>query len=41
MNKSQMKILAEREQNFVWHVQQRNKKAYLKFDVSENWENVE
>ena len=41
MNESQMKIPAEREQDFVWHVEQRNKKAYLKFNVGENWENVE
>ena len=41
MNESQIKIPAEREQDFVWHVAQRNKKAYLKFDVSENRENVE
>ena len=38
MNKSQMKIPAEREQDFVWHVAQRNKKAYFKFDVGENVE---
>ena len=41
VNESQMEIPAERGQDFVWHVNQRSKKAYLKFDVSENWENVE
>ena len=41
MNESQMKIPAERGQDFVWRVEQRNKKAYLKFDVGENRENVE
>ena len=35
-----MKIPAEREQDFVWCVEQRNKKAYLKFDVDENRENM-
>ena len=41
MHGSQMKIPAEREQDFVWCVEQRNKKAYLKFDVRENRKNVE
>ena len=35
MNKSQMKIPAERGKDFVWRVEQRNK-AYLKFDVGKN-----
>ena len=39
-NESQMEIPAEKGQDFVWHVEQRNKKTYLKFDVGENWENV-
>ena len=41
VNESQIKIPAERGQDFVWHVKQRNKKTYLKFDAGENWENVE
>ena len=41
VNKSQMEIPAERGQDFVCRVEQRNKKTYLKFDVSENQENVE
>ena len=40
MNESQMELLAERGQDFVWRVEQRNKKTYLKFDVGENRENV-
>ena len=36
-----MKIPAERGQDFVWCVKQRNKMAYLKFDVGKNRENVE
>ena len=39
VNESQMEILAERRQDFVWRVEQRNK-IYLKFDVGENRENV-
>ncbi len=35
-----MEIPAERGQDFVWRVEQRNKKTYLKFDVGENRENV-
>ena len=41
VNESQMEIRAERQQDFVWRVEQRNKKIYLKFDVGENQENVE
>ena len=41
VNESQMEILAERGQDFVWRGQQRNKKTYLKFDAGENRENVE
>ena len=41
VNESQTKIPGERGQDFVWHVEQRNIKAYFKFDVSENRENVE
>ena len=41
VNESQMKIPAERGQDFIWRVERRNKKAYLKFDVGKNWENVE
>ena len=41
LNKSQMEIPAERRQDFVWHVEQINKKTYLKFDAGENRENVE
>ena len=41
VNENQMEILAERGQDFVWLVEQRNKKTYLKFNVSENQENVE
>ena len=37
VNESQMEIPAERGQDFVWRLEQRNK-TYLKFDVSENWE---
>ena len=33
-----MEIPAERGQEVVWCVEQRNKKAYLKFDVGENRE---
>ena len=38
MNETLMKIPAEREQDFVWCVKQKNKKAYLKFDVGKNVE---
>ena len=41
VNESQMEIPAERGQDFVWRIEQRNKKTYLKFDVSENRKNVE
>ena len=41
VNESQMEIRAERRQDFVWRVEQRNKKTHLKFDVGENQENVE
>ena len=41
VNESQVEITAERGQDFVWRVEQRNKKTYLKFDVSKNRENVE
>ena len=41
VNESQMEIPAERGQDFVWHVGQRNKKTYLKFDAGENRENIE
>ena len=41
VNKSQMEIPAEREQDFVWRVEQRNKKTFLKFDAGINRENVE
>ena len=41
VNKSQMEIPAEKGQDFVWCVEQRNKKTYHKFDAGENWENVE
>ena len=41
VNKSQMEIPAEKGQDFVWRVEQRNKKTYLKFDVVEGQENVE
>ena len=41
VNESQMKIPAERGQDFVWRVEQRNKKTFLKFDAGENRENVE
>ena len=37
VNESQMKIPAERGQDFAWRVEQRNK-TYLKFDVGENQE---
>ena len=40
VNESQMEIPAERGQDFVWRVEQRNK-TYLKFDVGENRENVD
>ncbi len=40
VNESQMEIPAERRQDFVWHVEQRNEKTYLKFNVGENRENV-
>ena len=40
VNESQMKIAVERGQDFVWRVEQRNKKTDLKFDVGENRENV-
>ena len=40
VNESQMEIPAERGQDFVWRVEQRNK-TYLKFDVGESRENVE
>ena len=36
-----MEIPAERGQDFVWHVEQRNKKTYLKFDIGKDQENVE
>ena len=36
-----MEIPAEKEQDFVWRVEQRNKKIYLKFDVSEDQERVQ
>ena len=38
VNESQMKIPAERGQDFVRRVEQRNKKTYLKFNVGENQE---
>ena len=41
VNENQMEIPAERGQVFVWRVEQRNKKTYLKFNVSKNRENVE
>ena len=41
VNESQIEIPAERGQDFVWHVEQINKKTYLKSDVGENRENVE
>ena len=41
VNASQMEIPAERGQDFVWRVEQRNKKTYLKFDAGENQENIE
>ena len=34
VNENQMKIPAERGQDFVWRVEQRKKKTYLKFDGS-------
>ena len=37
-NENQIEIPAERGQDFVWRVEQRNKKTYLKFDVGENVE---
>ena len=37
VNESQIEILEERQQDFVWRVEQRNK-TYLKFDVGENVE---
>ena len=36
VKKSQMEILAEKGQDFVWHVEQRNKKTFLKFDVGKS-----
>ena len=36
-----MEIPTERGQDFVWRVDQRNKKTYLKFDAGRNRENVE
>ena len=33
-----MEIPAEREQDFVWRVEQRNKTTYLKFNVGKNVE---
>ena len=41
VNESQMEIPTEKGQDCVWHVEQRNKKTYLKFDVGEGQENVE
>ena len=41
VNESQMEIPAERGQDLVWHVEQRNKKTYLEFDAGKNRENVE
>ena len=38
VNESQMEIPAERGQDFVWRVEQRNKKTYFKFEVGENRE---
>ena len=38
VNESQMKIPAERGKDFVWHVEQRNKKTYFEFNVGENVE---
>ena len=38
VNESQMEIPVERGQDFVWRVEQRNKKTYLKFNVGENQE---
>ena len=40
VNESQIEIPAERGQDFVWRVEQKNKKTYLKFDTGENGENV-
>ena len=36
-----MEIPEERGQDFVWRLEQRNKKTYLKLDVDEGQENVE
>ena len=36
-----MEIPAERGQDFVWCVEQKNKKNYLNFDAGKNQENVE
>ena len=36
VNESQIEIPAERGQDFVGQVEQRNKKTYLKFDAGEN-----
>ena len=38
VNESQMEIPAERGQDLVWRVEQRNKKTYLKFDAGGNVE---
>ena len=40
VNESQMEILEERGQDFLWRVEQRNK-TYLIFDVGENVEYVQ
>ena len=40
-DESQMEIPAERGLDFVWRVEQRNTKTYLKFNAGENRENVE
>ena len=36
-----MGIPTERGQDFVWRVEKRTMKTYLKFDDGENWENVD
>ena len=41
VNESLMEIPAKKGQDFVWHVKQRNKKTYFKFDIGESQENVE
>ena len=41
VKEGQMEIPAEKGQNFVWRVEQINKKPYLKFDVDEGKKNVE